>query len=689
MGFLVVGHGSTITSGGRRLLSDVEDNSSETLEFRLLEFGDDWSHISSPCSDLALAVLDPASSKSRGTLGIMDHLTLENCIRWRFIGNQSIQDLNLTALMPPGKNNHFLLSIRDFASVVRGKRDVLLQFMQIAPRGIRYMLEKSNRGGALTDIAKSLAEIYARYSGEKELIAKAAKDAIDSIKNTSAVNLITKEGVETLLEPFLHEQKQQQQLPTTTGRRSVVVDKPKTVSIDPITTRAHKLYSGLRKINSSQTESTPKETSARKLLQTLTQQQQREAIQGFSSLTAFLGGSSSSYGVPLADIVADAWIDGPVAWPPRYGQEPGYSCSIYEKTKDSLIISSLVLVKYYTSHDRFSPPPNLTWDIISSFPKIYTGENSTSSSTTNFQSRTPTSEGGLMESFYTYFADSVVVSWLGITPSGIAAFMSSGRGVDPDKYLTLGGMIRETLICDFEATIMCSRHNRNIFTSFVVSLLIFWAIQIALNFIGIGGITLVGLAVVPGMAMWLAYGVSPACLPMFPTCLVEDIIQVFKVVLPSTILWPQALQVYPDCLGQAGQIPINATLPIGSPECMRSCRGDPFYFRSWESSIAWVVCGFDPLGCTDFLTSQYFPLLQTAATNITTVLSNGDTDTINAFSFCFWVTIAQAVPVVFIAIAGSYTLVAFIRVPFIVAGAAVQSALQALAYTHVRKQEQI
>jgi hypothetical protein len=87
------------------------------------------------------------------------------------------------------------------------------------------------------------------------------------------------------------------------------------------------------------------------------------------------------------------------------------------------------------------------------------------------------------------------------------------------------------------------------------------------------------------------------------------------------------------------------------------------------------------------LATQYFPLLQEAAHNITKILASGDSDSINAYSFCFWVTIAQAVPVVFIAIAGTYTAVALARVPFVVAGAAVQSALQALAYTHVRKQQ--
>lgn len=76
---------------------------------------------------------------------------------------------------------------------------------------------------------------------------------------------------------------------------------------------------------------------------------------------------------------------------------------------------------------------------------------------------------------------------------------------------------------------MCSRHSRNILMSFVVSYLIYWFVTTALSFLGIQGISYLAWILVPILAMWLAYGVSPICFPMIPTCLMEDLINVTKV----------------------------------------------------------------------------------------------------------------------------------------------------------------
>lgn len=89
-----------------------------------------------------------------------------------------------------------------------------------------------------------------------------------------------------------------------------------------------------------------------------------------------------------------------------------------------------------------------------------------------------------------------------------------------------------------------------------------------------------------------------------------------QVILPSRIVWPQTLQIYPDCLGQLGNSTFqNSSLPHGDKRCMRSCRGPPFYFRSWESSLAWVACGLGPDTCSN-LSIPYFPDFQRATGNI-------------------------------------------------------------------------
>lgn len=266
--------------------------------------------------------------------------------------------------------------------------------------------------------------------------------------------------------------------------------------------------------------------------------------------------------------------------------------------------------------------------------------------------------------------------------------------------LTFGGLAREVLVCDFESVITCSKHRRNIFTSFIVSYLFYWVIATALGYLGVRGLGTAAWLLVPSFAFWLAYGYSPMCAPMVPTCLVDDFINVTQIVLPARIVWPQGLQVFPGCLdlfNQSGSVNSNGTAsstrpPAGfskpdSPAmCMRSCRGEPFYFRSWESSLAWVACGFGPQTCGN-LSLPYFSGFQAAANNFSTALElarrTGDGDPVNALSFCFWITLAQALPWLFAAVFAAYLAVALITVPLSIVGSLVQTITHVVAYSHV------
>lgn len=77
----------------------------------------------------------------------------------------------------------------------------------------------------------------------------------------------------------------------------------------------------------------------------------------------------------------------------------------------------------------------------------------------------------------------------------------------------------------------------------VVAVLIYLAVDFAASFVGLR--PLVGAtawATIPALAMWLSYGVSPMCLPMVPTCMVQDVISLVEVVVPHSIVWPQVMK---------------------------------------------------------------------------------------------------------------------------------------------------
>jgi len=108
------------------------------------------------------------------------------------------------------------------------------------------------------------------------------------------------------------------------------------------------------------------------------------------------------------------------------------------------------------------------------------------------------------------------------------------------------------------------------------------------------------LIAAPVIAFYLSYGFSPACVPMIPTCLLQDVIDVVQIIAPAKLIWPNTLQYYYRCLGptwierdaaasngtslpQATPHPDFPNIRPGTSDCLRSCRAEQFYFCSWES----------------------------------------------------------------------------------------------------------
>ena len=58
-------------------------------------------------------------------------------------------------------------------------------------------------------------------------------------------------------------------------------------------------------------------------------------------------------------------------------------------------------------------------------------------------------------------------------------------------------------------------------------------------------------------------------------------------------------------------------------------------------------------------------------------------DLLDGFSLCFWLTMAQAVPWIFVLVFVLYLVIAAINLPLVLITAGVQFIVQALAYSHV------
>lgn len=149
-GYLVVGHGGAFLSSSaqswssrrRALLGSIDDENEDERDSDYLLIDEevrmrDWSYVSDPCSSLAQKYYGfvkaermrkgDNSSSSRyyddddSPLGVMDRLTLRKCVHWRRVGRRFIETFNATAL-GVYEDEHFLISLTDFVSVVRYSR---------------------------------------------------------------------------------------------------------------------------------------------------------------------------------------------------------------------------------------------------------------------------------------------------------------------------------------------------------------------------------------------------------------------------------------------------------------------------------------------------------------------------------------------------------------------------------------
>jgi hypothetical protein len=362
-------------------------------------------------------------------------------------------------------------------------------------------------------------------------------------------------------------------------------------------------------------------------------------------------------------------------------------CTAAAVTLDIFTETGAVVKMFF---EDMSATKQLPWSVIDSLPHTYNG-----TPTTDNTSFSAVRNDDWSSVFFKFVSESIMEQYLGISPSAIKVFFTDAPGI-PRDILTVRNIAKDMFMCDFESVMLCSRHNRRIFLSLIVSYLLYLIIATMLGFVGLRGVAGVLFYLIPFVSLWLAYGLSPTCIPMIPTCMLSDIIESLQVVVPAKITWPDSLQVYPGCIGPPWYDP-NATVVIppqfsnitaGSSACLLSCRGAPFYFETWESSLAWVTCTLDARTCVTLEipyfpnftthTQQYSPILL-AGTNNTDVKA---VDTGAAYSFCFWVTFARVVPYILLFISLLLLVVSMIQLPFMLTTAAVQCIVQAFVYTH-------
>ena len=283
------------------------------------------------------------------------------------------------------------------------------------------------------------------------------------------------------------------------------------------------------------------------------------------------------------------------------------------------------------------------------------------------------------------------------------SFFTFRRTGVPEDALTIGNLAHDMFKCNFDNVMFCgrldsqtgARMRKNIVVCAVVAT-IAWA---SVSFV-VGSVPVVGpmlstvviasmIALVPVTAIHLAYGMSPMCFPMVPTCAVADLVYTLQAVMPMNIWWPDSLQRMPGCLDTYMNL-TDGDARAAQQSCMLSCREEPFSFKSWEDSAAWALCSVNAQWCATAFSNTsgvgIAPNLGLAAERFSAViLDQQNPDAYAGHTYCFVVTLGQALPAFFAAVVLFYLVLAMARIPFVLLSAGVQLGVQMVAYTHAHE----
>jgi hypothetical protein len=195
---------------------------------------------------------------------------------------------------------------------------------------------------------------------------------------------------------------------------------------------------------------------------------------------------------------------------------------------------------------------------------------------------------------------------------------------------TLSWIVETSLQCDLALVLTCSEHKRDLLASIFIGAIIYVIINLITTAIGFPIVATFFALSLPWFVLWYAFGIPATCAPLVPPCLLADVIDVVKVLLPERINFPSRL----TC-------DQNQT-------CLRSC--EVLGFRGWEDPLAFLLCDAGICLYQNFtnlpLLNNYTGLSASAHRMASVLSTNQDVD---AYRFCSWVNFVSLLPMIALA----------------------------------------
>jgi hypothetical protein len=117
---------------------------------------------------------------------------------------------------------------------------------------------------------------------------------------------------------------------------------------------------------------------------------------------------------------------------------------------------------------------------------------------------------------------------------------ADGECVAENRW-TLMFLVESATFCEFDSVTFCSDYRRDVWTSTVLALLLYMVLYVITEILGFAWVGAAVFYLIPLFVLWFSIGVSPRCLPMVPTCLLDAVVDAAKAVVPISAGIPPLL----------------------------------------------------------------------------------------------------------------------------------------------------
>jgi hypothetical protein len=261
--------------------------------------------------------------------------------------------------------------------------------------------------------------------------------------------------------------------------------------------------------------------------------------------------------------------------------------------------------------------------------------------------------------------------------------------ISPDavrhKMMQLPGLVKKFMVCDINTVMFCSEFRYSLFSSVVVVAALTYTTALILSTIGVPYVwTLAALLYMP-LVFFYAFGISPFCTPMLPTCLGKEILTFLDLIIPQKISWPQPLQRTPNCIDNP---------EISASDCIVACEAIPFVYKDWPEPLAWGMCDISLTACTAlqkwFAASSFlqgidqFKSITEALDRSARVLQGTDEEMKTAFRLCAALESWKSIPILLLTGLAVYAIPIVVMLPVYLFTSVMQMGMSTLLLSHMR-----